>query len=288
MKKRCNIFFLSLILIAISGTLLSFIKKKNDWTLIKTIPAPGIDKVSIDRYYNFYISDKHGNILKYDSLGNEILRYSPQRKAHVTLLEAWRTVNVFVFYRELQEYNLLDRFLTSSTPNFKIKSEIGNESPIGFARIASVAPDNNLWVFDDYDFSLKKYDTRLNRVLFNTSLDLILDPQFYDLNYMREYQNLLFINDRNSGILIFDNLGNYKKTLPFKGVEYFNFLGNSLYFVNDSSLVLLDIYSGVEKIIALPTTDQTYQYALMSPGAVFLFSQNRVDLFKLTLPEEKK
>jgi hypothetical protein len=103
---------------------------------------------------------------------------------------------------------------------------------------------------------------------------------------MREYQNLLFINDRNAGILIFDNLGNYKKTIPYRGVEYFNFLGNNLYFIKDSSLVILDVYSGLEKVIALPS-NKKYQYALMSPGTVFLFSENNVDLFKLSLPLAK-
>jgi hypothetical protein len=283
LKTSNKIYFLSFFLLLSTGIFFSFINKKNTWSFIKSIQVPTAKKVSIDRYYNFYIADNNGNIFKYDSLGNEINRFSPQKKANVSLLEAWKTVNIFVFYRELQEYNLLDRFLTTSTSNFKINSDIQNEKTIGFARIATVAPDNNLWIFDDNDFSLKKYDTRLNKILFSTSLDLILDPQFYDLNYMREYQNLLFINDRNSGILVFDNLGNYKRTLPYKSVEYFNFLGNYLYFLNGSSLILLDIYSGVEKEVALPE-DKKYNFLLISPGTVYFFLQNKVDIYKLDLP----
>lgn len=279
LKSKPHITLFTFVVLA-TLILSSFRSDRQQWTFYKTTPTGPVLKVSQDRYYNFYVADERGNLFKYDSLGNELLRYSPQRKADITLIEAWRTVNIFLFYRELQEYTLLDRFLTNSNGNFKFVNEVeNNEKSIGFARLATLSSDNNLWVFDDEDFSLKKYDTKINRTILNTSLDLILDAQYYDLNFIREYQNLVFINDKNSGILVFDNLGNYKNKLPFKGLNYFNFLDNSIYFIQNGKLVLYDLYKGGRKEFPLPE-GKAYNYVLLSHSMAYLAGKDFVDLYR--------
>lgn len=257
----------------------AFRTKGNEWPLVATIKTSPVKKVSIDPYSNFYIADDRGNVFKFDSVGRQVLQFSPPKKANVTILEAWRTVNIFLFYRDLQEYTILDRFLTTSTPNstFRGQNDL-DEKRIGFARIANLSSDNNLWVFDDEDFSLKKLNTRTNQVVMHTPLNLILDPQFYELTYMREYQNLLFINDKNSGLLVFDNLGNYKTKIPHEGVVYFNFLGNNLYFISNDHLVTFDIYTARQQSIPLPQ-NKKYQYALMGNEKIYLFSSDHVEIY---------
>jgi hypothetical protein len=269
------LFFLAFTAVVFS----SYTLFKKDWTLIRSIKTSTIRKVSIDRHNSFFIVDDKGNLFKYDSLGNLALTFSPQKKADIALIEAWRTVNIFIFYRDLQEYNILDRFLTTSNSNFKFEKETEiDEKTVGFARLATIASDNNLWVFDDQDFSLKKYDTRRNKVSLHTSLDLILDPSLYDLTYMREYQNLLFINDKNSGILIFDNLGNYKTKIPVKDLNYFNFFENNIYFVLNGQLIVQDIYTSAQKIIDLPE-GKIFNYVLLTNNKGYFFTSDSVDIY---------
>jgi hypothetical protein len=286
LNKKLHILFFSLLALALLPLLSSFQKEKNEWIFIRAFKSSPIKSVSIDTYFNFYIGDDKGNVFKYDSLGNQMLRYSPSRKATISLLESWRTVNIFLFYRDIQEYAILDRFLTTSTPNSTFRqNEEDDETGIGFARLAALASDNNLWIFDDEDFSLKKYNTRINKVMLHTSLDLILDPSYYDLSFMREYQNLLFINDKNSGILVFDNLGNYKTKLPFKGLSYFSFLGNSIYFISEGSLIIYDIYTSEQHFFPLPE-EKKYTYVLLSESKGYLFTSDSVEIYELN--NEKK
>ena len=279
MNKNLHILFLFFIALALLPLLSSFYYLKSEWKLVATIKTQPIQKVSIDTYSNFYIADNKGNVFKFDSLGKQQLQFSPLKKGDVSLLEAWRTVNIFIFYRDLQEYILLDRFLTTSQENFSFRQFNNNdEKRIGYARLANLASDNNLWVFDDEDFSLKKYNTSLNKVILHTPLDLILDPSFYDLTYMREYQNLLFINDKNSGILIFDNLGNYKTKLPYKNVNYFNFKGNVIYFLSENHLVVFDIYTSRQQAIPLPE-EKIYNYVLLGENKSYFFSKENIDIY---------
>ncbi|MBX9852287.1 MAG: hypothetical protein K2X86_11100 [Cytophagaceae bacterium] len=256
-----------------------YVLKKSEWKLIKSMPGIAIRKVSIDPYNNIFVADDKGNLFKFDSLGNETHRYSPSRKADITLVEAWRAMNIFIFSRELQEYNILDRFLTTSTPNFKFKDETEDEEKnIGFARLATIASDNNLWVFDDENFSIKKYNTRLNEVMIHSPLDLILDAQSYDLTHMREYQNLLFISDRNSGVLVFDNLGNYKNKIDFKNIDNFNFLGDQIYFIADGKLILHNIYTGIAKQISFPSSKE-YRSVLLTDNKGYFFTGTEMEVY---------
>jgi len=278
----------SLLLILALGIILSlpsFTSEKLQWTYLRTVKTIPIKNVSIDRYSNIFVSDDKGNLFRYDSLGNESLKYSPLKKAEISILESWRTVNIFMFYRELQEFNIIDRFLTTSSSNFKFLNEVENdEISIGFARLATIAGDNNIWVFDDEDFSLKKYHTQLNKVIINTPLELILNTQYYDLNFIREYQNLVFINDKNSGVLVFDNLGNYKNKIDAQGINYFNFLDNYLYFIKDDKLVMLDIYKGDQQSFNIPE-GKKYQFILLTRSLAYLFDKDQIDIYKFDYKE---
>lgn len=210
---------------------------------LTTVKIPGeIGCISSDPYQFIYLSDESGNIYKIDSLGKQIVMASPPRRGQITVLEAFRNVNIFVFYREYQVYYYYDRFLNPS-------QSLGfNNQNIGFARIATPSQDQNVWLVDDQDFNLKKYNTSYSAIDINTPLDLIIDPEQYDMNFMREYQNLLFINDANSGVLVFDNMGNYKTRIPVKGLSYISFFGDDLIYMKDGALYMINIYSYSERI----------------------------------------
>jgi hypothetical protein len=197
--------------------------------------------VSSDSYGFIYLTDVAGNIYKLDSLGKQFVMVSPPRRGQITSVEAFRNVNIFVFYSEYQVYYYYDRFLKPSQPL------VFSASNVGYARIATPSLDQNVWLVDDQDFTLKKYNSTYLTIDIKTQLDLIIDPEQYNMNFMREYQNLLFINDANSGILIFDNMGNYKTRLPVKDLTYFSFSGDDLVYMKDSSFYMVNMYTYKER-----------------------------------------
>lgn len=218
------------------------------YELSKSVPLAA-DNLSTDRYGNIYVADRKGNVYKYDINGTQQSIFSPAKLADVSLLEAWNTVKIFIFYKDLQEYVLSDRFM-SATPGYKFNME-----NVGFARMATLANDNNIWVIDDVDFSLKKVDGANGKILYTNPLQLVLPAAEYDISFMREYQNTLFIADANSGILVFDNLGNYRKKLFYKNVKHIGFSENYMYLVQNGKLVQFNLYTFEEKITELPDAE---------------------------------
>jgi hypothetical protein len=225
--------------------------------------------ISLDKKQSFFLADARGNIYKYDSTGKEQLNFSPTKLADITLLEAWQTMRVFVFYRDLQEFLLLDRFL-NPVAQYPINQEV-----IGFAHLSTLSADNSIWVLDNRDFSLKKYDPKNDILLVHTSLDLILNSQNYEINFMREYQNLLIINDKISGILIFDNLGNYKKTLPYTQLNYLSILEDEICFLQNNELIFFDLYKLTERKVVLPATEK-WRFALQLGNYVVTVGENKI------------
>lgn len=221
--------------------------------LVRQFSQKPIVAISVDNYDRIITADRQGNITAYDTVGKALYSYSPVVVGDVTLLEAWRSMQTLVFYRDLQQYTLLDRFLTplSGYPNpARLPAEIG------FARTMTLAYDDQFWIFDDSEFSLKKFNAQRQTVVMTTPLTLVLHTQDYQITFMREYQNQLFVADRNSGVLVFDNLGNYRRTLPFKGLSYFQFAGEELYFLESGTLHFYNLYSQAERKLVLPAGAQ--------------------------------
>lgn len=228
---------------------------------------------SIDRAGNIYIADDKGSLFKMDSAGALLHTYSPDRKGAIAYVEAWETLNVLLFYEDLQEYRLLNRFLTQVTTKSLTKNI--------FARLLAPSSDNNIWLFDDSDFALKKFNIGYNALEIVTNLAGIVDANFQG-EHLREYQHLVFLADYHTGIYVFDNLGNYIRTLPFTRVRYFNFLQDKLYFIKDNELRFFDLYTGEDRTLPVPP-EQEYELVLATDTRLYLISKHSVDIYKYAI-----
>jgi hypothetical protein len=193
--------------------------------------------------------------------------------AQVTVLEAGQSLRVLCFYRDLQEYLLLDRFL-APLPGYEKPAKIAPDET-GFARLAALAGDGQLWLFDDTDYSLKKYNPVTRRVSLHVPLELVLagqDPLFVAL---REYQNLVFLHDAQGGVLVFDNVGNFRSRIATEATESLGFYGDELYFIRDDSLHFVHLYNGDTRRLSLPG-GVGFLWVAVGPGTIYLLTRNQL------------
>lgn len=242
--------------------------------LKKSIDISNPGALSKDRRGYVYIANDAGDVIQYDFNGNKVNTYSPDKPGIVTLIEAWAALRILVFYEDFQEYLFLDRFLNAS-PYY----QIGREN-VGFSTLLTLAEDNNLWLIDNETLNLIKFDNTTDQILINTSLSNYILVANNNLNFMRAYQQQVFINDATSGILIFDNFGNYVKKLPLTGLGYFNFHKDELYYLSDGAINFINLYSLQERSIRLGL-DKTYDKVLLARNNAFLFRKEAVDVFEL-------
>lgn len=261
-----NLFFLVL-------TFLPFSQIERELKLVKSINIDSPTEVSIDRGGNIYYSTFHGDVIQLNSQLNNETIFSPLNPNTSQMLEAWQGLRVFSFHRDLQQYRLINRNL-SLHEDYSFPPDL-----VGFAEMATPSFDNNIWVIDQIDFSLVKYDINSRRLLSRTPLDQLLDADNYEIFMIKEYQNKLFISTRQHGILIFDNMGSYLKTFQYSNISFFNFWRDELYFLNDDKLVRFNLYDESASDIKLPST-KSWNFALVYESNIYLFSEDSLSIYQ--------
>jgi hypothetical protein len=270
-KRNLLVFLLFWLLISLS----SFNVFSQTLNIIDSLVIEN-EHVSLDNYQNIYVTNSKGLILRYDTLLQKIgTNYSPEKNAAISLLEARNPLRIFAFYRDFQEYALLDRFLT--VVNIAKFNEQATGQEIGFARLAAPSSDNQLWVLDDSDFSLKKFDTQNEKTIFKTPLDLLLGTSNYDMVFLTEYQNQVFLVDKNSGILIFDNMGNFRRKIAIKNLNHICFDNYWICFTDGYQIIKEHLYQEETQKITLPIQyQQVTKKILVIKNKVLLFLGTKI------------
>lgn len=236
-----------------------------------TISQPAA--LAIDRLDNIYLTDRKNNVFKYNATGSIMNTYSPPRTGNVANIEAWNGMKIMLFYDDRQQVTFLDRFLNNiGTLQLRDISD-------GVYKTATTSADDRLWLFNETEFSLQKYDPQTNQLVSTTPLNLTINRNKSDIRFMREYQNMLYLVDKSTGIYVFDNLGNYKKTLPFPELQFVGFRGDEMFYLNGGRLHFFNLYSFAERAFDLPAVP-TYRQALVGEQLVYLLSESGLDLFE--------
>ena len=94
--------------------------------------------------------------------------------------------------------------------------------------------------------------------------------------YMRDYQNLIFLLDKNSGVVIYNTIG--KKINRLKtDANNFGFFGEELYFLQDDKVVFFDLYTEKIRLVNVGKG----KFVLVSDERILLVKENgRVTLFE--------
>ncbi|WP_299825402.1 hypothetical protein [uncultured Pontibacter sp.] len=243
--------------------------------VVKVGPSIAISSptaISKDRNGNLYFLAANRSLLRIDSLGKPLGNFSPPTRGRIASIDAWNPMKILLFYEDRQELLLLDRFLRPVA-----NTTLQDQNYTGTAKAAALAADDNFWLFDETNLTLSKLDLQLRKITIDTPLNLILDKERFNVRQLREYQNMVYLLDAN-GIFVFDNLGNYKKKLPFAGVNFIDFLNNELYFVQNGTLHFVNLYTSETRTLQLPSN---YVTALASDARLYLFAVKQLDIYTL-------
>lgn len=291
MKKILLLTFLSLIL-----SFSNFIFAQND-TLIfkKSIYFENeIILSNIDSYGRIYSCDKKGIIKRLDSLGNAEVVFSPSSSIAPTLFNVQNPNQIFIFYQELQEWVILNRFMTE-IERYKISDKIKSNQygEIGFVRLLAPSPNNTLWFFDESDFSLKNYDVLNKQIVSQTPLGLILKDEEYPISYLQFYQGQIFLGVKGQGILIFDNFGNYKTVLEYPNWNSISFEKEFIFITDKDKTIKKGLYNKSSKEIILPTqntdnTEQKVNYFFEFNSKYYQIIKNEIYIYTISKEGEDK
>jgi hypothetical protein len=228
----------------------------------QTLPGPitveaEIVWAGIDRAGDLFVMLANGDVQKYEKSGRKVGAH--KFATPPTLVDPLDGVNSFYYARGGHRYGRMS--YDFSTVEEKILDPSFAISPW------LVCPAlHELWILDSADFTIKK--TRMNAMTISLeeTLKHLPDKKMTDYVSLREYQNYVFLLDQSAGVHVFNPLGRYIRTLGEKGMGYFNFLGEELYYVDSGQLVFVDLYTQERRTITL---EKEFRFALLNDDSLY-------------------
>jgi hypothetical protein len=253
------LFYVSFTLMALEGCGQTTLAKIKEWN------AKEISNVTVDRIGNFFLINKKGAIKKYDPNG-KVMATLP--KSNPTLIESWYHPSIFIYDRATQKYYTYGRFFENAHEK-KLPPEFAIEPYL-------VCPthDNRLWILDKSDYSLKKINPLnnevLNEIVVNTGSSV---PAFL---YLKEYQNLIFLQERNA-IWIINTLGKVINKIESTQLGNVGFFGQELYYLEKNTVHFLNLLTEEKYELKL---EGELKFALVTDERILTVNtRNKVTLY---------
>lgn len=189
-----------------------------------------------DRLRNVYTVSKTNEVVKYNPEGVPQFRYNNNTFGELGYIDATDPFNLLLFYPDYRTVVLLDRTLSENGLFDLYDLDVIDVPAVG------ISSDNNLWIYDDVKFNVKKINRNGAVVLESNNISLVLGKTLYP-NFILERNNQLYVNDSEVGILVFDLFGNYNKTLDIKGLQQFQVIDNQLIYQKEGQLQVYNLRS---------------------------------------------
>ena len=204
-------------------------------TLIKEINKPS-NCITTDRLGNLYLINDY-RITMYNKVGDSLREFNSRKYGEITFVDATDPYQLLVFF---QDYNLilfLDNFLSENGEPVDLQ-ELGYDQ-ISFA---CQSREKGVWLFDQLRQKIIKLDQ--NFVQTHESINL---AQWFgnnvQPNFMVEFNNQLFIAEKNEGFYVFDHFATFSKRIQLKNAEHPQVISGKINFMRGENLCQYNLKS---------------------------------------------
>ena len=226
--------------------------------------------ISADQLGNIYVVVKN-NIYKYNRDGTRINQYSNNRFGQITSIDATDPYKIVVFFEDFRTVILLDNQL----------SENGSPIDLQFSDFAQPimicrAYNTGLWLFDQLLYGIFRVTLSLHTLNRSGNLTQILGYKI-EPNFMSEYNNILYLNNPSTGILIFDQYGTYIKNISIVGLESFQVTEKGIFFLDNNKIKKYEFKSLETNELPLPEPNITG--LAVNKNRLFILTGNSIKIY---------
>ena len=176
----------------------------------KTFPQTIAD-FTIDNLGNLFLVDERQQVKKLNDKFDSVAVYNDVRRyGQLSYIDAGNPLKVLLFYKDFNTVVVLDRFLNTRTTIDLRQSNILQASTI------AQSYDNNLWVFDELDYKVKKLDDNGRILLESPDFRITFDDPPHP-GKLEDYNKFLYAYDSSKGLLVMDYFGAYRNLVAYKG-----------------------------------------------------------------------
>lgn len=256
---RTNCFILSLILN------LPFILSGQDW---QKIPE-GIrnkDMVDMDNIGNFYALQRSDNSLhKYDINAEKTYSFNKPGYGIPHTIDVSNSLQLMLYYKSSNTLILLNRVLSPLGNEIELE-DIGHYNE----NLVCLSKRGGFWVYDPILNRVFYYDKTLSNKHKSPIITSLIQVSMGSPTHLREIDNYLFLYFPQKGILVFDLLGNFYKSIFHEGGDYLSYHQGMLYIGDNQMITRYDLLTLESTLIEVDGTEDSHP----------IIRQNKLFLFK--------
>ncbi len=164
---------------------------------------------NVDNLDNIYMVTAGNQLKKINGNGDSVGIFNDvKRYGNVSSIDVTNPLKVLLYYKNFATVVVLDRFLNiRNTINFRKKN-------IFLVQSIATSYDNNIWLFDEQDYKLKKIDDDGKQLQETTDFRMLFDS-VPSPTQITDKENFIYLYDPEKGFYIFDYYGSFKSRLPF-------------------------------------------------------------------------
>ena len=231
--------------------------------------------LNVDILDNIYLITSGNQLKKLDNNGDSIAAFNDVKKfGNPSLLDVNNPLKILLYYKNYATVVVLDRLLTQrNSINFRKQS-------IFSVQAIATSYDNNIWVFDEQDYKLKKIDETGKLLSESADMRQLVDstpsPQL-----IIDSDNLVYLYDEKKGFYIFDYYGALKNTLPFLNWTDIAISRNKMMGFSNNMLYSYELKSLNLKTYRLPPFFKDYDAIKAVNGKVYLLKKDAVEIYSV-------
>lgn len=244
------------------------------FTFVKTIPGNFI-YLNVDVLDNIYLINSGYQLKKLNGNGDSVAVFNDVKKyGNPSFIDVNNPLKLLVYYRNFATVVVLDRFLAQRN-----SINLRKENMFSVKAIAT-SYDNNIWLFDEQDYKLKKIDEDGKLLLESADMRQLAEAA-PSPRLIIDSDNYVYLYDEEKGFYIFDYYGALKNNLPFVHWENVSVSGNKLAGILQNNLCSYELKSLDLKIYPLPEFLKGYDSIKVVNGKVYVLKKNGVDIYSI-------
>jgi hypothetical protein len=270
-RKYLRLFFLPGILF--TGSIL-YAQDDSLFRFLKKIEYP-ISSFTVDNLGELYIINTDNQLKKYDEKGDSVGVFNQVTKyGKLSYVEAQNPWKAILFYQNYLTVVLLDKYLNVLT-NINLRNQ-----NIFRVKAVTTSYDNNIWLFDEQDYKLKKIDDNgkglFETVDFRLLFDSVPTPQ-----KIIDYDGFVYLYDPEKGLYTFDYYGSFKNRLSFLHWTDIEIIDKQIYgFDKDYLYRYTPPFPDVKKLILSPSL-QNNNSIKVSNHRIYILKNQRLEIYSL-------
>ena len=244
------------------------------FSFLKTIKGNYTD-LNIDNLGNIYLISSGNQLKKINANGDSVGVFNDvKRYGNVASIDVTNPLKILLYYKNFATVVALDRFLNiRNTINFRKKNIFSVQS-------IATSYDNNIWLFDEQDFKLKKIDEEGRLLQESTDFRMLFDS-VPSPTQLTDKENYIYLYDPEKGFYIFDYYSSFKNRLPFLGWTNVAVSEKNMYGFSNNTLHSYQLNSLVLKDYQLPIFFGSYSIIKAINGKLYLLKEDGVYIYNI-------